>query len=191
MKKIKKVCVFCGAKEGKDPIYAQLAFELGTILGKNKIQLIYGAGGTGVMKAIADGCKQAGGRVTGMTTRRLVAIEKPKIKKEDKVQVYHHLFARKVAMTKAADAFVVLPGGLGTLDELFELMTLKQLGTVTAPIIIFNINFFFDGLRAFVRQCIRDGFIHVVDPELIVFVDDVNNILPEMERKYREEQGEA
>ena len=191
MKKVKKICVFCGSKDGKDPIYTQLAFELGTILGKNKIELIYGAGGTGVMKAIAEGCKQAGGRVTGMTTKRLFKIEKSELSDVENVKVFHHLFARKVAMTKAADAFVIMPGGLGTLDELFELMTLKYLGIISSPIIIFNINFFFDGLRAFVRQCIRDAFIHVVDKELIVFVDEVDQIMPEIERKFREAQKKA
>ena len=191
MKKIKKVCVFCGSKDGKDPIYTQAAFEFGSILGKNKIQLIYGAGGTGVMRAVADGCKQAGGTVKGMTTRRLFSIEKSELSGVEDVQVFHHLFNRKVAMTRAADAFVVMPGGLGTLDELFELMTLKYLGIISSPIIIFNINFFFDGLRAFVRQCIRDAFIHVVDKELIVFVDDVKDIMPEIERKYKEAQSKV
>ena len=99
MKKVKKICVFCGSKDGKDPIYTQSAFELGTILGKNKIQLIYGAGGTGVMNAVAQGCKQAGGRVVGMTTKRLFSIEKSEMSDTDNVQVFRHLFARKVAMT--------------------------------------------------------------------------------------------
>ena len=158
MKQLEKICVFCGSKSGKDPIYTQAAFKLGTILGQKKIQLIYGAGGTGVMHAVAEGCKQAGGSLQGVTIDRLFSMEQPDLS-EGEVKIFHHMFTRKVSMTKDADAFVVLPGGLGTMDELFELMTLKQLGIVKAPLVVLNINFFFDGLRSFVHQFIRDGFV--------------------------------
>ncbi|MBP5161233.1 MAG: TIGR00730 family Rossman fold protein [Alphaproteobacteria bacterium] len=190
MKKLEKICVFCGSKSGKDPVYTQAAFQLGTILAQNNIQLIYGAGGTGVMHAVADGCKQAGGQVLGVTIDRLFKIEKPDLSDEDEVQVFHHMFTRKVAMTKMADAFVVLPGGLGTMDELFELMTLKQLGVVQSPLIVLNINFFFDGLRAFIHQFIRDGFVNMAHEDLVQFVENVEDILPTIEKQFQKTQGE-
>lgn len=189
MQKLEKICVFCGSKSGKDPIYTQTAFKLGSILGQNNIQLIYGAGGTGVMHAVAEGCKQAGGQVLGVTIDRLFNIEKPDLADEDEIQVFHHMFTRKVAMTKMADAFVVLPGGLGTMDELFELMTLRQLGIVKAPIIVLNINFFFDGLLTFIRQFIRDGFVNMAHKDLVQFIENVEDVLPTIKAQYEQLQG--
>ena len=99
------------------------------------------------------------------------------------------MFTRKVAMTKMADAFVVLPGGLGTMDELFELMTLRQLGIVKAPIIVLNINFFFDGLLTFIRQFIRDGFVNMAHKDLVQFIENVEDVLPTIKAQYEQLQG--
>ncbi len=183
MKHLKKLCVFCGTRPGNTPIYEETARELGAKMAHNHIELIYGAGGTGVMKAVAEGCKMAGGRVTGMTIQKLFDIERPDLMKNklDDLKVYEKLFARKVAMTSVSDAFCVLPGGLGTLDELFELMVLKQLEILNKPIVILNINDFFDGLKFLLHQFIRDGFIKPHHAETIIFVKTVDDVLKTVE----------
>lgn len=177
---LKKVCVFCGTKTGNTPIYEETARKLGLLLAQNQLELVYGAGGTGVMKAVAEGTKMGGGRVTGITIQHLFDIERPDLMKSnmDELKVYQRMFARKVAMTEVSDAFCVLPGGLGTMDEMFELMVLKQLGIMNKPIIVLNINDFFSDLKALLHQLIRDGFVKPHHAETITFVSHVEDVIP-------------
>lgn len=183
MSNLKKLCVFCGTRDGNTPIYVDTARKLGALLAKNNIELVYGAGGTGVMRAVAEGCKSAGGHVTGMTIQQLFDIERPDLMENqlDDLQVYEKLFARKVAMTRASDAFCVLPGGLGTMDELFELMVLKQLGLLDKPIVILNVNYFYDNLKSLLHQFVRDGFTKLQHTETVTFVKDIGEIIPTIE----------
>ncbi len=180
MKNLKKVCVFCGTKAGNDPIYEETACKLGTLLAQNDLELVYGAGGTGVMKAVAQGTKTGGGRVTGITIQHLFDIERPDLMQSnmDELKVYQRMFARKVAMTEASDAFCVLPGGLGTMDEMFELMVLKQLGIMNKPIIVLNVNDFFCGLKALLDQLISAGFVRPEHAKTITFVSNVEDVIP-------------
>lgn len=177
---LNKVCVFCGGKAGSLPVYMEAAYELGKILAQNNIDLIYGAGGTGLMKAVADGCKKNGGHVVGMTIKRLFNIERPDLMTDtlDELQVYRKLFARKYAMTSAADAFCVLPGGLGTIDEILELMVLKQLGMFDKPIVVLNIAGYFLPFQFILQHMHQQQFMKEADLHLVKVVDKVEDILP-------------
>jgi len=189
MKKIEKICVFCGSKSGNNPAFEENARIFGEILGKNNIELIYGAGGTGIMKAVAESAKKNGSRVTGMTIEPLFDVERPDLYQEDmnNLQIFHRMFARKVAMTSAGDAFVVLPGGLGTMDELFEIVVLIQLKLLDKPIIILNVDGFFDPLKALIMHLQETGFTRPEHAEIAVFTKDVHQILPLIEQKVAEE----
>ena len=188
MKKLEKLCVFCGASSGNTPIYTQAASYLGCILAQHDVELIYGAGGTGVMGAVAESTKKAGGKITGMTIDRLFERERPDLVEIniDTLKVFNHMFTRKIAMTKLADAFCVLPGGFGTMDELFELLVLKQLGIIDKPIVILNINYFYDSLQAMIHQFFRDGFSAQKNNNLLCFVDKVEDIIPTIEQELKE-----
>ena len=185
---VKRICVFCGAKSGLTPVYEETGFKLGQLMAQKGIELVYGAGGVGVMGAVASGVKSAGGKVTGMTLERLFERERPDLADMDidTLKVFSHLFTRKVAMTKTADAFCVLPGGFGTMDELFELLVLRQLGIIDKPIVVLNINYFYDNLQALIHQLIRDEFVSRQNIHLLGFVDKVEDILPEIERQLKE-----
>ena len=185
---IKKICVFCGAKSGLTPIYEETGFKFGQLMAERGIELVYGAGGVGVMGAVALGIKSVGGKVTGMTLERLFERERPDLADMDidTLKVFSHMFTRKVAMTKAADAFCILPGGFGTMDELFELLVLRQLGIIDKPIVVLNINYFYDNLQALIHQLMRDEFVSKENDSLLGFVNKVEDILPEIERQLKE-----
>lgn len=190
MKKIEKICVFCGSKSGDNPAFEENARIFGEILGKNNIELIYGAGGTGIMKAIAESAKKNGSRVTGMTIDHLFDIERPDLYQEDmnNLQIFHKMFARKVSMTSAGDAFVVLPGGLGTMDEFFEIVVLIQLKLLDKPIIVLNIDGFYDPLKALILHLRDTGFTRPEHAEIAIFTDNVHQILPLIEQEVNKEE---
>lgn len=180
---LKKLCVFCGGKNGNQPEYEETAKKLGALIAQNDIELIYGAGGTGLMGAVANACKENGGRVIGMTISHLFEIERPDLMTDtiDEVHVYQKMFARKFAMTSAAQAFCVLPGGIGTVDELVELMVLKQLGLFNKPIIVLNINNFFEPFRQVIHHMVEQGFLKPEHSNLVTRVDRVEDVLPTIE----------
>lgn len=184
---LKKICVFCGSKSGNDPEYEVAAKELGKEIALNGIELIYGAGGTGIMGTIASSCKENGGHIVGMTISHLFEIERPDLMTNtiDEVHVYQKMFARKFAMTSAAQAFCVLPGGIGTIDELVELMVLKQLGLFDKPIVILNINGFFDPCRNVIHHMIDQGFLRPEHLNLVTRVDNVKDVLPTIEEELK------
>lgn len=184
---LKKICVFCGGKKGTLPIYEQQAIELGRLIATNGIELIYGAGGTGLMGAVANSCKENGGHVIGMTISHLFEIERPDLMKDtiDEVQVYQKMFARKFAMTSAAEAFCVLPGGIGTVDELVELMVLKQLGLFDKPIVVLNIAGFFNPFKDVIQHMVEQGFLNPDHAELVTTVDKAEDVLPAIEEQLK------
>ena len=184
---LKKLCVFCGGKNGNSVEYEENARKLGRLIAQNNIELIYGAGGTGLMGAVANACKENGGRVVGITISHLFEIERPDLMTDtiDEVHVYQKMFARKFAMTSAAQAFCVLPGGIGTVDELVELMVLKQLGLFNKPIIVLNIANFFDPFRQVIHHMIDQGFLKPEHINLVTRVDSVEDVLPTIEKELK------
>ena len=180
MVKLDAVVVFCGGSAGSDPFYIEQAEKMGKILADNKIKLIYGAGGRGLMGAVAKGALDNGGYVIGATVRTLYEIEKADLVDTaiQKFEVWDKMSNRKVSMTKQTDAICVLPGGLGTLDELFEMLVLRQIKINNKPIIVVNINGFYNSLDKMLKEMAAVGFIKPHQLNLMRFVETVDDVLP-------------
>jgi len=175
---MRTVTVFCGSRVGRDPRYSAAARELGGALARRGATLQWGAGRVGLMGVVADAALAAGGRVRGVIPSFLRTEEllHPRIAPADLV-VTTTLFERKRWLVEGADAFVVLPGGLGTLDELFEVVTLRQLRQHPAPCGLLDVAGFFAPLRAQLDRCVADGFVDRAHVDAIVVDDVVERLL--------------
>lgn len=177
MQEIKSVCVYCGSSSRADKIYQGAALELGKSLAEAGIQLVYGGGQLGLMGLVADGVIEHGGRAIGFIPEYLVHVEGGHDRLSE-LHIVDSMHTRKQKMSENADAFVILPGGFGTLDELFEILTWRQLSMHDKPIIIANINGYWDSLKALVRQVIGHRFAHEKDEDLLIFVSTIAEIIP-------------
>lgn len=187
MFKIKSLGVFCGSANGKNPEYVKDAAKLGRILAENKINLVYGAGQVGMMGAISKGALDAGGHVIGIINTMLQNRE-PQLFELSELKILPSLHIRKDAIFEASDAFCVLPGGIGTLDEVFEIMTLKQLKEHYKPIVMYNANGFWEPFRKIVDALIAEGYVRPADANLITYVDRIEDILPAIEAEISEHE---
>jgi hypothetical protein len=158
MSGIRRVCVYCGANVGARPAYADAARRLGRVLGERGLGLVYGGGNVGLMGALADAALLAGAEVIGVIPRALVARELGH-QGITELRVVETMHERKAVMAELADAFVALPGGLGTLDELFEAMTWAQLGLHQKPIGLLEVDGFFAPLVAYLDRAVTEGFV--------------------------------
>lgn len=158
MNKIASVCVYSASSTKIDPVYFDTAYELGTLLGQQHIRLINGAGNMGLMSAVSDAALAAGGEVTGVIPRFMVE------------QGWHHtgltrlvevesMHERKKMMADLSDAVIALPGGCGTLEELLEIITWKQLGLYLNPVVILNVKGYFDPLLAMLQRAVEENFM--------------------------------
>jgi len=156
---MKRICVFCGASEGTDPEFVAAAVRLGSLLAERGIGVVYGGGRVGIMGALATSTLAAGGEVIGVIPKAMVDLE---LANNDvtELHVVRSMHDRKAMMTRLSDAFIALPGGFGTLDELFEALTWSQLGIHTKPCGVLNVCGYFDGLLGFVDHAVKKGFIH-------------------------------
>jgi uncharacterized protein (TIGR00730 family) len=171
------VCVFCGSQYGADPLYRRVATHLGELLGAAGVVLIYGGGHVGLMGAVADAAMAAGGVVIGVIPARLLEREVGHRAITELITT-RDMFERKRQMIDRADAFVVLPGGLGTLDELLEVVTLRQLGYHDKPVVLVNLGGYWDPLIALVDQVVRHKFALPGARTLYRVVDTVEQVLP-------------
>jgi uncharacterized protein (TIGR00730 family) len=171
-----RVCVYCGSQSGHDVRYAEAARATGRALGEGGFGLVYGGGRIGLMGTVADAALAAGAPVLGVIPERLMARElgHPRLQELRVVGTMHE---RKHEMAGAADAFVALPGGLGTLEELFEVWTWHQLGYHAKPVGLLNVGGFFDPLLAFLRQAGDAGFIGVGHLGILQVDDDPVRLL--------------
>ena len=179
--KIKKICVYCGSGPGTDPAFVAAARAFGAILAQNRIGLVFGGGAVGIMGELADAVHAHGGEVTGIIPDFLVAREHAKRGAHGLI-VTRDMHERKRRMFEMADAFVALPGGVGTLEEIVEQMTWAQLGRHKKPILLANIKGFWDPLSALLDHMkalafIRDG----MEFEMLV-ADRVDDIIPQLQR---------
>jgi len=155
---LRRVCVFCGSRPGEGTSYVEAARSMGAELAARGIELVYGGGAVGLMGIVADAVLDAGGSVTGVIPTGLFSREVA----HDRVTRLHHtatMHERKALMYELADAFVAMPGGLGTLDELFETLTWAQLGLHEKPVGLLDVDGFFGDLLGFLRRTETDGFV--------------------------------
>src|SRR3954470_3595346 len=160
-KNIKKpgaaVCVFCGSSFGNDPAYREAAQAIGAGIAKMGYSLVFGGGGLGLMGEVARASLDGGGDIQGIMPGFLQALA-PEVSPQEKLIVTPHLQERKALMLQMSDAFIVLPGGLGTFDEFFEVAVEAQLGVHTKPIILVNVNGYFDILDQMLHKTVEAGF---------------------------------
>jgi uncharacterized protein (TIGR00730 family) len=180
MAEIKTICVYCGSSPGRDGRYVDAAKAFGKILGEQKINLVFGGGGIGLMGAVARAVRDAGGEVTGIIPEFLVNRERPEAAHSTRTIVTRDMHERKQKMFELADAFVALPGGIGTLEELVEQLTWIQLGQHQKPLLVLNINGFWNPLLALLNNFRDLGFVgqHAIDNLLIA--DRVEDVLPKL-----------
>jgi uncharacterized protein (TIGR00730 family) len=185
MSKIKAICVYCGSSPGTDPAFIETARGFGKILAENGVRLVYGGGSIGLMGAVAAAVIENGGVATGIIPEFLTAKERPRRLAQEQI-VTRDMHERKRTMFDRADAFVALPGGLGTLEELVEQMTWAQLGRHKKPILIANINGFWDPLLVLIDHMRVLGLVPSAAKgvELLV-AERIEEILPKLQEAAR------
>jgi uncharacterized protein (TIGR00730 family) len=174
---LSSVCVFCGSNAGADPAYEEAARQVGTGLAERGVRLVYGGGRVGLMGAIADAALAAGGEVVGVIPEQIVALEVGHRGLGDDLRVVGSMHERKALMAELSDAFVALPGGIGTLEELIEVFTWSQLGLHTKPLGVLNVNGYYDGLGAFLDHAVEQGFQPAQQRAKLVMAADPDALL--------------
>ncbi|MFA8298762.1 MAG: TIGR00730 family Rossman fold protein [Hyphomicrobiales bacterium] len=178
---MKKICVFCGSSLGKQNIYKETANELALFMAKNKIDLIYGGANVGVMKVIADTIMDNGGKAIGIMPKLLV--EKEVAHEElDEMHIVSSMAERKELMIEMSDAFIALPGGFGTLDEISEVLTANQLRISDKPIGLLNIDNFFTPLLNFIDHCVSEGFVRKEHRRNIIVSSEIDDLIDKMDQ---------
>jgi uncharacterized protein (TIGR00730 family) len=184
MSQIRTICVYCGSGPGADPAFVAAARAFGKILAKNKVRLVYGGGSIGLMGELASAVLDHGGDVTGIIPEFLKERELA-LKRVQELVVTANLHQRKQIMFERADAFVALPGGIGTLEELVEQLTWAQLGRHKKPILLANINGFWDPLRTLLDHMTSLKFIRPGLSVRYIVVDRIEDILPKLQDAVR------
>lgn len=176
---IKTICVYCGSADGVREDYYQAAVAMGAALAQAGLRLVYGAGKTGLMGAVADGALNAGGEVVGVMPAmlNLPQLTHPGL---TKLELVDNIQLRKARMSALADAFIALPGGYGTFDELFECLTWAQIGLHAKPIGLLNTLGYYDPLLALVHHALSEGFIYAEHRTLLVHSADPLDLLAQL-----------
>ena len=175
MEKIQSIAVYCGARLGNNLAYRLVAEELGRELALRKIRLVYGGGGTGVMGTLSDSVLDNGGQVTGVIPRFLDSHEIAHAGLTELIKV-DSMHIRKQTMFDRADAFIILPGGIGTLDEFFEIITWKQLKQHNKPVILVNVSGCWDSINTLIEDLVKNDFLHSNISEIFSMVDNISDV---------------
>jgi len=173
---LQSICIFCGASTGANPIYREAAIAMGQTLAENGIRLIYGGGAVGLMGVVADAAMAAGGEVIGIIPRSLKESEIGHTGLT-RLEVVDGMHARKARMAELSDAFIALPGGLGTLEELFEVWTWGQLGYHSKPLGLLDTNQFYSKLSHFLDHLVEEGFVKMKYRSMLQRSDSPRNLL--------------
>ncbi|WP_342720217.1 TIGR00730 family Rossman fold protein [Acidovorax sp. FHTAMBA] len=152
------VCVYCGSRPGENPAYGEAAKAVGRWIGEHGGQLVYGGGRSGLMGTVAEATRLAGGRVVGVIPQALVDKELAN-RQCDELHIVQTMHERKALMAERSDAFLALPGGIGTFEELFEVWTWRQLGYHDKPLGLLNVAGYYDGLMGFLNHSVASGFM--------------------------------
>jgi uncharacterized protein (TIGR00730 family) len=173
---MKSLCVFCGSSSGNAPEYGEAARELGATLASRHIKIVYGGGRVGLMGALADAALQAGGEVIGVIPQMLLDKEVGHVGLTE-LRVVHTMSERKWLMGELSDAFIALPGGIGTMDELFEAWTWTQLAIHRKPCGLLNFNGYYDPLVTFLDRSVEEGFLRPRHRAALLVERDLNLLL--------------
>lgn len=176
MSEVKSVCVFCGASNDVEPAYLEESYKLGQAIANNGLHLVFGAGDCGTMGALANGCLEAGGTVTGVFPRILDGLEKEHESLTETV-IVDDMHTRKMMMFERADSFIITPGGFGTMDETFEVITWKQLYTHNKPIVFHNFEGYWDKWIDLTEQFISKSFASERTRNLYAVVNTIDDAI--------------
>jgi uncharacterized protein (TIGR00730 family) len=176
MNELKAICLFCGSSAGSKAIYGEIAMALGKELATRELALVYGGGSVGLMGVVASTARDHGCAVFGILPEHLATQELTGYPIGE-LMVVATMHERKAKMAELSDAFVVLPGGFGTLDELFEAITWSQIGLHSKPIGLLNVDGFFDPLIRYIDHCVAEGFIRLHHRQLFLVDDDPARLL--------------
>ena len=177
---IQYICVYCGSRPGRDPAHMEAGRALGKAIAESGLRLVYGGGTKGIMGAVASGVLSNGGKVTGIIPEFLVDMEATRhsLGQLDELIITPDMHTRKHKMYERADAFVALPGGIGTLEEIVEIMTWAQLGQHEKPMVFANINGFWNPMMELMRHMTEEGFVHTAHRVQPMVIDKVADIIP-------------
>jgi uncharacterized protein (TIGR00730 family) len=179
-RKIERICVFCGSSPGQQTVYVEQARTLGKAMAAKGIGLVYGAGGIGLMGAVADSVIESNGEVMGIIPFALATKERAHPQAE--MRIVNTMHERKALMAELSDAFIALPGGFGTFEELMEIITWGQLGIHQKPIGVLNTAGYYDPLLAMIDRAVEEGFILPRYRNLIIVASDVEELLQKLFR---------
>lgn len=177
---IRRLCIFCGSSPGRDPAYSAAAAELGKLLAERRIGVVYGGASIGLMGTVADAAQAAGGEVIGVIPRALVEWEVAHTGLVD-LRVVASMHERKALMAELSDGFIALPGGIGTLEELFEVWTWAQLGSHRKPCALLNVRAFYDPLLSFLDFVSGEGFLRPMHRNMLLVGKGPEELLAKME----------
>jgi len=190
---MKRICVFCGSSNGANPVYRDQASELGILMARQGIELVYGGGNVGLMGVLADSTMKEGGRVTGIIPKSIADLEIAHHGLTDLI-IVDSMQERKNLMGEMSDGFIALPGGFGTLDELAEALTYNQLRIYDKPVGLLNVNGYFNGLLAFFDHCVEERFVRpehrnniLVSPEAGALLAAMGEFEPVVIKKWIED----
>ncbi len=190
---VKKICVFCGSRPGAKQEYVKAAHSLGEILAQSGIELIYGGGNVGIMGEIANSVLNNGGRATGVIPKTLVDKELAH-RNLTALRVVTTMHERKALMSELSDAFIALPGGIGTLEEFFEVLTWAQLGFQKKPCALLNTAGYYDHLISFIDKMVEDRFLDeghrglmMIEKDPVKIIEKINNFKPVNTEKWLNE----
>jgi uncharacterized protein (TIGR00730 family) len=177
---MKSIVVYCGSNPGSNPVYKEVARELGEKFAEREIRLIYGGGNMGLMGAVADAVMKNGGQVTGVIPNFLAELE---VAHETLTELHfvETMHERKFKMVQFAKGVIALPGGYGTFDELFEILAWRQLRLYEGPVGVLNVNGFYDLLLQQMDRMVSDGFLRAENRELLIVSDSIDELLAKIE----------
>ncbi|MBL0371193.1 TIGR00730 family Rossman fold protein [Rhizobium sp. KVB221] len=189
---IRSICVYCGSQPGRDPSYMEAGRALGRSIAAHGLRLVYGGGTRGIMGAVASGVMSNGGKVTGIIPEFLMDKEASRhsLSELTELVVTEDMHQRKHRMFQEADAFVTLPGGIGTLEEIVEIMTWGQLGRHRKPMVFANINNFWRPMLELLDHMSEEGFIHTAHLVKPMVIDDIEAIVPAIIAAGSSDEGE-
>jgi uncharacterized protein (TIGR00730 family) len=187
MRKLTSICVFCGSSEGNDIQIIEAATQLGKALANSNIDLVYGAAKIGIMGLVAKSTLTHKGKVIGIIPEFLKLKEVVHLGLTELITT-QNMHDRKLLMQKRSDAFITMPGGIGTMEELFEILTWLQLGLHSKPIGLLNVNHYYDDLILMLEKMVKKGFLSMDNLELLIVDDQIGSLLEKM-RNFKDPQN--